>query len=296
VTEQDFPKVICGRRFTRADLDLIRRIIAADPASWRTKISREACAALGWFKPDGGLKDMSCRVALLRLHRAGLIQLPAPRNGASTSRTPRRTPEGEPRKLIVQPVQQLLPLTLQRVTRKESPLWNELVDRYHYLGYKHLTGAQLRYLVHSPAGLLAALGFSAAAWKVQPRDAWIGWSAEQRVANLHLVVNNSRFLILPWVQSKNLASKILAACARRLPADWLAVYGYRPVLLETFVEKDRFHGTCYKAANWVHVGTTQGRGKLDRYKERKLPVKDIYLYPLAPDFRQSLAGSIPPSL
>lgn len=149
----------------------------------------------------------------------------------------------------------LFPLELHRVvSKKDSYFWNELIDRYHYLGYTPLPGAQIRYLVCSPSGCLGALGFSAAAWKVKPRDAWIGWSGTQREKNLHLIVNNSRFLILPWVQVKNLAYKILSLCARRLPEDWEIIYGYRPVLLETFVEKDRFTGACYRAANWVFVG------------------------------------------
>jgi hypothetical protein len=230
---------------------------------------------------------MSCRVLLLRLHRLGMIALPEPRNSNANGRKySRRTERGEAGEQIAGPLQSLLPLELERVTsKKESYLWNELVDRYHYLGYTPLPGAQLRYLINSPSGYLCAIGFSAAAWKVAPRDDFIDWSRERRVQNLHLVVDNSRFLILPWVSCKYLASKILSLCSRRLPNDWQEIYGYRPVLMETFVEKDRFAGTCYRAANWVFVGSTQDRGKLDRYKEYKLPVKDIYLYPLDRDFR-----------
>lgn len=219
----DFPRTICGKLLDLDDLEIIRRIIDSNPSATRAQISRDVCLAWSWLKPDGGLKDMSCRVLLLKLHRSGM-----------------NTP---------------------------------------------LPGAQVRYLIDSPSGYLCAIGFSAAAWKVGPRDSWIGWSAERRVQNLHLVVDNSRFLILPWVQCKHLASKILSLCAKRLPVDWQDIYGYRPVLMETFVEKDRFAGTCYKAANWIHVGSTQGRGKLDRFKEYKLPVKDIYLYPLDKTFR-----------
>lgn len=293
--EKDFPRTVCGRLFTREELDLIRKIISLNPQATRVQISREVCAALSWVKPNGGLKEMSCRVALLRLHRSGIIQLPPPRGPHYNGRRKkRRTPQGEPRALIVNPLKELRPLELHRVAlKKESLFWNELIDRYHYLGYTPLPGAQLRYLVYSPLGCLGALGFSAAAWKVKPRDAWIGWSSLQRERNLHLIVNNSRFLILPWVRVKNLASRVLSLCVRKLPEDWEKTYGYRPVLLETFVEKDRFAGTCYRAANWIFVGSTQGRGKLDRFMEHKLPVKDIYLYPLVKKFRDILLGLSP---
>jgi len=286
----DFPRTICGKLLDLDDLEMIRRIIDSDPSATRAQISRDVCLAWSWFKPDGCLKDMSCRVLLLKLYRLGLVTLPEPRvtngNGQKFSR---RTKRGDPKENIAGPVQSLLPLELQRVaSKKDSFLWNELVDRYHYLGYTPLAGAQIRYLINSPAGYLCAIGFSAAAWKVGHRDSWIGWSTERRVHNLHLVVDNSRFLILPWVQCQHLASKILSLCAKRLAMDWQEVYGYRPVLMETFVEKDRFAGTCYKAANWIHVGSTRGRGKLDRLHERKLPVKDIYLYPLDKNFRMFL--------
>jgi hypothetical protein len=286
----DFPRTICGKLLDLDDLAMIRRIIDSDPSATRAQISRDVCLAWSWFKPDGCLKDMSCRVLLLKLYRSGLVTLPEPRvtngNGQKFSR---RTKRGEAKENIAGPVQSLLPLELQRVaSKKDSFLWNELVDRYHYLGYTPLAGAQIRYLINSPAGYLCAIGFSAAAWKVGHRDSWIGWSTERRVHNLHLVVDNSRFLILPWVQCQHLASKILSLCAKRLAMDWQEVYGYRPVLMETFVEKDRFAGTCYKAANWIHVGSTRGRGKLDRLHERKLPVKDIYLYPLDKNFRMFL--------
>jgi hypothetical protein len=148
----------------------------------------------------------------------------------------------------------------------------------------------VRYLVESDAGLLAVIGFGASAWKIAPRDEWIGWSEAQRKTRLHLVVNNARFLILPWVRSQNLASFVLARCAERLPGDFQARYGYSPVLLETFVERERFRGTCYKAANWTYLGDTKGRGKLDRYGEAKLQVKQIYAFPLNRRFREALCA------
>jgi len=168
-------------------------------------------------------------------------------------------------------------LSLEIVEKGRLKLWNEFIDRYHYLGYTPLPGAQIRYFVKDQDEILALLGFSAAAWKTEPRDSFIGWDARRRKQNLHLVANNSRFLVLPWVQSKNLASRILALAGKRLPSDWHDRYCYRPVLLESFVEKERFEGTCYKAANWIYVGDTQGRGKLDIRHEHKVPVKAVWV-------------------
>ena len=247
---------------------------------------------LGWLRPDGRSKDMSCRVAMLRMHRAGLITLPPPqcRNGNGRTR-PRPTEASDPDEALLLPAGALGELTFTIVRKGEnSSLWNELIERYHYLGYKPLPGAQMRYLVYAQGRLLAALGFGAAAWKVAPRDSYIGWTPEQRRRNLPLVVNNARFLILPWVTSRNLASRILSLIAKRLPADWKDRYGYSPVLLETYVEIDRFRGTCYKAANWILVGQTQGRGKLDRLHLHSLPRKDILLYPLRRRFRKNLVS------
>ncbi|MBT9160981.1 MAG: hypothetical protein DDT26_02278 [Dehalococcoidia bacterium] len=194
---------------------------------------------------------------------------------------------------ISHPVSALMPVVLEPViTQASSKLWNELIDRYHYLGYAVLRGAQMRYLIQSSFGYVGAIGFSSAAWKTRNRDAWIEWNQDSRAKNLHYIVNNTRFLILPWVQSKNLASKILGLCAKQLPTDWEQRYGYRPLLLETFVEQQRFHGTCYKAANWILVGQTTGRGKWEQKTETKirapLPIKDIFVYPLDPDFRTIL--------
>jgi hypothetical protein len=284
----------CGRLFTAGEIERIRRLLADEPELNRLQLSRRVSDALHWRRPDGRLKDMSCRVAMLRMHRDGLITLPPPQKGNGNGRTrPRITAASDPRPAIVLPAGDLGDLRFLPVgTAGDSSLWNELIERYHYLGYKPLPGAQIRYLVESSSDtgpqLLAALGFGAAAWKAAPRDRFIGWTPRQRQAHLHLIVNNARFLILPWVTSGNLASRILAGVAKRLPQDWQTRYGYRPVLLETFVQSDRFRGTCYRAANWTHLGRTQGRGKLDRRHECSLPVKDIFVYPLRRGFRQVL--------
>ena len=171
-------------------------------------------------------------------------------------------------------------LRFQIVSKANSALWNEYIERYHYLGYTPLPGAQLRYFIYAGDQIIALTGFGAAAWQTAPRDKFVGWDREQRKKNLHLIVNNARFLILPWIKSKNLASKILSLTARRLPDDWEEKYNIRPVLLETFVEIERFTGACYKAANWRLCGQTKGRGKLGPSGKISLPIKDVWVYPL----------------
>lgn len=283
----------CGRIFTTEEIAWIRGLIATQPPTNRARLSRLVCEALGWQRPDGRPKEMACRVAMLRMERDGLITLPLPLKGNCNGRIrPRPTTASDPGDPLTFPAGSLGKLLFSPVdTRRDSSLWNELIERYHYMGYKPLPGDQIRYLVYGGLHLLAALGFGSAAWKIAPRDQFIGWSREQRERNLRLVVNNARFLILPWVTSRNLASRILAGIAKQLPGDWEARYGYRPVLLETFIDRSRFRGTCYRAANWIFLGQTQGRGKLDRDHRHALPVKDILLYPLHKNFRWSLLGS-----
>ncbi len=283
----------CGRVFAADEVERIRALIASEPKRNRAQLSRVVCDEFRWLKPDGGRRDMSCRVAMLRMHRDGLITLPPPLGGNGNGRNrPRLTSASDPREAIELPAGSLGELVFHPVeTHEDSVLWNELIERHHYLGYKPLPGAQLRYLVFGGPHLLAAMGFGASAWRVEPRDRFIGWTPDQRTCNLQLVVNNARFLILPWIRSHNLASRLLAAAAKRLPGDWQTRYSYEPVLLETFVQRDRFRGTCYRAANWIHVGETQGRGKLDRHKLFSLPVKDIFVQPLRRDFRQQLCDT-----
>ena len=282
----------CGRDFTEGELAWIRGLIAQEPKRTRIDISRDVCRAFEWYKPDGGLKEMSCRVALLRMHRQGLITLPPPRTKNGNGKPyMRRTPEADPRLPVLLPHGALAQLRVELVsTHKQSALWNEYIARYHYLGYKPLPGAQLRYVVRFQEQELVLFGFGASAWKTAPRDRFIGWSVQQRKAHLPLVVNNARFLILPWVQARNLASKALSLVTKRLALDWQQRYSYQPVLIETFVQSDRFQGTSYKAANWVHVGETQGRGKLDVKHEHAIPKKSVWLYPLSRNFRQVLCA------
>ncbi len=278
----------CGRDFSAQEMEQIRFLIAEDKTRSRAELSRLTCQTLNWLKPDGGLKDMSARVAMLRMQDDGLIQLPAPRCKRPDPSV-RLTKQTESKDKIEQAAGQLSPLRFERVVHKaQSRLWNEYIQRYHYLGHKLLPGAQLRYIVYSQDNIIALLGFGAAAWQTAPRDKYIGWTHDQRKKNLHLIVNNARFLILPWIKSHNLASMILSKVSKILPAHWHEQYGYYPVLLETFVEKPRFEGTCYKAANWELLGQTKGRGKLGPAGKQSVPIKDLLVYPLTKYFRSLL--------
>lgn len=283
----------CARSFTTDELQGIRQLIADNPAATRARLSRLVCEQLTWRRDNGRLKDMSCRVAMLRMQDDGLLQLPPPQNGNNNGKPYlRRTHQAEPQTpLEAASPRKLGELRLQLVTdRQHSHLYNEYLERYHYIGYQPLPGAQLRYFIRVDDRIIALLGFGAAAWKTQPRDRFIGWSPKQRESRLHLLVNNARFLILPWIRCKNLASRILGMAARQLADDWQHRYGYRPVLMETFVERPRFHGTCYHAANWIYLGETKGRGKLDVRKQALLPKKAIWVYPLDKGFRYTLCA------
>jgi hypothetical protein len=240
------PIKVSGKMFGHEEIERIKTIITRTQPALRTEIARRVCEAFNWRNEQGELKAMSCRVALLRLHREGRIALPAPRNGNGNAKPLSKQQPCLPKpKPLLCSVEELSDLELAGVQSKtDSALWNGLIDRYHYLGYKPLPGAQLRYLIRSREGVLGALGWGAAAWKVAPRDQWLGWSAWQREAHLMKILNNARFLILPWIRCRNLASKVLALSECRVVEDFEQRYGVRPVLLETFVEKDRFAGTC----------------------------------------------------
>jgi hypothetical protein len=273
----------CGREFTAALIERIQTSIGDDATLSRRTLAQRVCTWLDWKNRTGVLQEMSCRVALLKLHRQGLITLPAPQRRAGfTGHGLARVdlPPAVPLTCRVDEVGDVALVRVTAATPEWSGLWNKLIATYHYVGYRPLVGAQVRYLIRSAHGWLGAVGWSAAAWHVAARDAWIGWSAAERHAQLHQVVCNSRFLILPWVRVPNLASHVLALCAQRLPPDWQAAYGYAPVWLESYVDRTRFAGTCYRAANWVCVGTTQGRGRQDRAHRQAVPVKAVYLYPL----------------
>jgi Domain of unknown function (DUF4338) len=285
----------CGRTFSGGELALMRQIALEFSALGITEIARTICELLDWKRPSGGLKNHECRQLLERLQADGLLKLPDLRKlgGKGPRRADRSRPCLEPAPVECA-ASECEPLELALLEGEaESRRWREQVDRYHYLGWRVPFGANLRYWVRNRNRELACLLWTSPAWKMQARDAWIGWGDEQRRRNLQSIVNNGRFLILPWVHVKGLASKILALSARRIPRDWEIRYGRCPLLLETLVDAERFHGTCYRAANWIHVGQTTGRGRMDHdHKAHGQAVKDIYVYPLARDARQQLCGDL----
>lgn len=284
----------CGRLFSGQELECMREMARDYAGLGITEIARTVCELLDWKRSNGRLKDQECRHLLERLRDQGWLTLPPVRN--TGPRGPRHIQLSEasaPQASWEGSAGEFEPLELRVVeSRSESQLWTELIERYHYLAYRVPMGANLRYLVRSERSgeqVLACLLWSSPAWKMAPRDRWIGWTPEQRARNLQWVVNNSRYLILPWVRVRGLASKILGQCARQLPGDWELRYGYRPLLLETLVDARRFRGTCYRAANWIHIGQTQGRGRMDReHRAQSLAPKNIYLYPLCRNVRQQL--------
>jgi len=288
---------ICGQEFSDEICDRIRAILESEPSISRRALSLRVCEWLNWKSPNGKPKEMSCRVALLKLHRGGHLCLPEPgvRPWAvlARERCAPSFPEIESLRCGLKTLGEIQLVFVESKNRPLSRLWNGLMERYHYLAAGPLCGAQVRYLIESSVyGWIGGLAFSAAAWRVAPRDRWVGWSEEARQANLAKVVCNSRFLLIPRVP--HLASHVLSLGARRVRQDWVERYGVKPMLLETYVERDRFEGTCYRSANWVPVGATQGRGRMDRDRAYGAPVKEVYVYPLQRSARQELCRELPP--
>ncbi len=283
----------CGRVFSAGELGLMRQIAAEFSPLGVTEIARTICELLEWKRPSGQLKNHECRQLLERLQAQGFLKLPPVRKlgGKGPRRAEISTSALEPAPLECA-ARECEPLELVLVEGKaDSRRWRELLERHHYLGWRVPFGANLRYWVRNRERELACLLWTSPAWKMQARDAWIGWSNDQRQRNLQSILNHGRFLILPWVHVQGLASKILALSAREVPRDWETRYGCRPLLLETLVDATRFRGTCYRAANWIYLGRTAGRGRMDReHKADGHAVKDIYVYPLVRDVRQRLCG------
>lgn len=275
------------------DLQLIRQLITCEGHRGRAHLSRRLCRIWDWRQANGAFREIACRDLLRTLEQRGLITLPRPLKAARKPGYRNRTIL--PIDLDTSPMQgrfdEFATPMIELVSRTpKEQLYNGLIDAYHYLGYGQGTGEQLKYLISWENRLLGAIGFSAAAWRVTCRDRFIGWDDQARQNHLNVIVNNHRFLILPWINIANLASWILAQVTRRLRQDWQARYAHDIVLVETFVEKKRFHGTCYRAANWICVGETVGRGRNDRFTQNWLPIKAVYLYPLVKDFRHRCQG------
>lgn len=291
--------VVQGRKVTGEDILFIKSLMVQNVDWNRSRLSRELCYYWNWCKPGGQLKDMACRSLLLKLERQGYIELPkALRPSPNINRNRHVEAVLHSKEPVNCGLEELSPIELQLVEKGyELNLFKYFISAYHYLGWSGTVGENLKYLIldkhQRPLGCLM---FGAAAWKVQPRDSHIGWGtgatgeAGIRKRNLSYIANNSRFLILPWIRVSHLASHILGKVSRRLSNDWQKKYHHPIYLLETFVEKDRFNGTCYKAANWLYVGDTQGRGKLDVNKEYPVAVKSIWLYPLDSLYRKKLCN------
>lgn len=284
--------IIQGRRLGAAEVAQIQTLLAEHPSWHRTRLSRELCVRWEWCNGAGRLKDMACRTMLLKLQSRGWIQLP-PRQGPSVNgrRNRRLAPLEVDDRPLRGPLAWWRPLQVEVVPagRPEAILCQGLLQRYHYLRHRNGVGENLKYLVRERQGRpVACVLFGSAAWRCQPRDRFIGWTSTQRQQRLSRVVNNTRFLLLPWVQIPELASHLLNLITRRLSRDWQAKYGHPIHLVETFVERERFVGTCYRAAGWVRVGATSGRGRNAPSLAPQGPVKEIYLKPLGADFRTRL--------
>lgn len=281
-----------GRQITPERLDGVRAFIKDNPTASRRELSRKVCEAWDWRQANGQLCDGVCRGLLLHLHRQGLLSLPpkkvSPPNPLAGGR--KRPPAIEvDRSPIHSSVAALKPLEILQVRRTEfEGLYGSLVEHYHYLGYCHPVGEQLKYLVFSGKRPIACFAFSSAPRHLAPRDRFIGWTPSQRKANLHLIGYNTRFLILPWVRVPYLASHLLAQISRRVSADWQALYHHPLYFLESFVDTERFEGFSYQASNWIYLGLTTGRGKAASTKKPNRSLKAIWAYPLRADFRSLL--------
>jgi hypothetical protein len=281
-----------GRRFTPIQIAQIEEIVARHYVDGRTRLSERVCRALRWRQRNGRLKDMACREVLRKLDDLGVITLPPPKWGGATwcSAEPRLASGIDQTPITSLNFEEI---DLVRVTSKldlRSSLWNKLVDQYHYLHSSRIVGRQIKYIAFHNSRPVACLGWSDCAWAQKARDAWIGWSADQRSRNRDRLINNSRFLILPWVRVPNFASWIIARCSSVVISDWAQQYSTEPVLLETFVDAERFLGTCYRAANWTAVGTTAGYAKVGNSHHNSQLPKYVFVYAVTRHFRDILKG------
>ncbi len=276
------------RKVTAPDVDFIRNLIAEHPDASRRALSARLCEAWDWRQPNGILRDMVCRSLMLELHRAGHIELPPKRQSPPNNLARRKKPEpvNVDRGPIHTDLRSLGALTIRQVRRTaEEPVLNSLIEMHHYLGYTQPVGEHLKHMVYAGTRPVACFTWSSAPRHLGPRDRFIGWSAQARLRNIRFVAYNSRFLILPWVEVPHLASHLLGRMTRALPGEWQQVYGHPVHFVETFVHPAKFKGTCYRAANWIDLGQTTGRGKDAQSKHPNRPLKDVLGYPLTKRFR-----------
>lgn len=286
--------VIQGRTITAEEIGLIRSLMAEHRDWGRTRLSEELCRRWDWRNGQGRIKDMAARTLLLKLERRGCIKLPARQRPSSNHLRNRCVPVVPHGKEPIRGcLSGLRPLSVNIVAPRSEDLglFKGLLGQYHYLGHRNTVGENLRYLIRNRHGRPVACAlFGSAAWKCADRDRFLGWDRTCRERNLQALTNNTRFLILPWVEVPHLASHVLSLIARRIRGDWQAKYGHPVHALETFVDRSRFKGTCYRAANWLRLGSSRGRTRNDRDRSIQAPVKDVYLYPLIPDFRRELCA------
>lgn len=281
-----------NRVITTEDVDFLRRIIADNPKQSRRALSQMVCRQWNWVQANGVLKDGVCRGLMLKLHREGVIQLPPRKKPFTGGRQSRKKIEkiDIDQSPIVSTVKGIPPIEFIEVRQsKYEPLFTHLIEHHHYLGYTQPVGEHLKYLVFSGERPIACFAFSSAAYSILHRDQFIGWSPEALEKNRHLLAYNSRFLLLPWVKVPHLASHLLARCAKIISSDWRSRYHHPIYWLETFVDTDRFQGTCYKAANWIFLGNTAGRGKYNKTQKKLTSIKAMYGLPLTKDFRHRLS-------
>lgn len=286
----DWPLKIQGRLLTESTVNEIRRHLTKHPDWNRSRLSRELCKLWNWKRPDGQIKDMACRELLRKLELRSLIKLP-PRQHPGPGRMPEITPVKVNKNPVSCKLSKLQPVRIvdARSSVDYERTFNYLVKEYHYLSYGRPVGQNMKYLILGADNrILGCFLFGAAAWKAADRDQWIGWCSEIREHNLGLICNNTRFLLLPWVNVFNLASHALGAILRRLSDDWKRRYGSQIALVETFVDTTRYIGTCYQSANWIKIGQTKGRSRQDRYTKLKVPIKDIWVFPVDRDFKEVL--------
>ena len=286
------PINIRKRTIKEEDIPFIQATIDSHWDKGRTHISKALCRVWNWRQPNGRLKDMACRELLLTLKRKGFVALPPGYHNGNNKVRNRSIPVVKiPKTPLQGKPSHFSPVRIQPVRNTSfEPLYNSLIQEYHYLGYRQIVGNHNKYMAFIDEQPVACLGWGSAAWAVKSRESFLKWDKPTKENNLHLVVNNTRFLILPWIDIKFLASKVLALNARRISEDWFKIYNHHVYLLETFVEQDRFKGTCYKAANWIRVGQTKGTAKRGHDHLFHGKIKDVYLYPLRKDFRKKLTG------
>ncbi len=281
-----------GRYFTAEEIEQVRETVRVFSALPRHELIQTICEHLQWVTPAGRNKVDSCAKALEKLEQEGLLKLPAKKPQRGWTEMVVVGSETDPESELTGTVRDVAPVEVRRVTETaEMRLWNAYVQRYHGLGYRRPFGAHQRYFVMGGGNRrLGCLLFASSAWALAERDRWIGWTERDRAQRLNWVVANTRFLLFPWIRLKNLGSRALSLVVKRIRQDWQERYGYAPVLLETFVEADRYRGTSYQAANWIRLGKTAGRGRMDRYGRYPSTLKWVYVYPLVEDFRSFLKG------